>query len=69
MDILFLAHTFNVLGELMIGFTAIAVHYRFLKEHKVDARVLNTMKKEQVLGILGMIFIMAGYLIRLKIGF
>ncbi|MCR4283703.1 MAG: hypothetical protein NUV64_00080 [Parcubacteria group bacterium] len=69
MDITFLAHTLDVLGKLMVGFTAIAVHHRFLKEHKVDGRVLRTMKKEQLVGVLGMIFMIIGYLIRLKIGF
>lgn len=69
MDITFLAHTLDVLGKLMVGFTAIAVHHRFLTEHKMDAKVLSTMKKEQIVGVLGMIFMIIGYVIRIKIGF
>ena len=63
MDIIFLAHTLDVLGKLMVGFTAIAVHHRFLKEHKVDRKVFSSMKKEQMIGIIGMILIVVAYVI------
>jgi len=69
MDILFLAHTLDVLGKLMVGFTAIAVHHRFLREHKVDKKVLRTMKVEQIVGVVGMILIIVAYIIVAKINF
>jgi len=69
MDILFLAHTLDVLGKLMVGFTAIAVHHRFLKEHKVDRRVFASMKREQMIGIIGMILIIIAYIIVARANF
>lgn len=59
--------TIHTLGELLVGFTAIMVHYRFLKEHKVDKVVLHEMKTEQIVGILGVLLIVMGYM--LEIGF
>lgn len=56
-----LGSTLDVVGKIMIAFTAIMVHHRFLKEHKVDERVFRSMKKEQLIGILGITFIIIGY--------
>jgi len=57
--------TLDVLGKLMIAFTAIMVHHRFRKEHKIDEVVFRSMKREQAIGVLGIIFIVAGYLLQL----
>lgn len=57
--------TFNVLGEILIGLTVLRVHWRFRKEHRVDEKVFQEMKREQVLGIIGIIFIVIGYLLQL----
>lgn len=57
-----LGHTLTMLGEVMIGFTAIAVHHRFLREHKVDDKVFRTMRREQVIGVLGVVLVVVGYL-------
>ena len=64
-----LANTFTFLGELLIGYTAIAVHYRFRKEHKVDEEVFTIMKREHFLGIVGIISLIIGYGIRLLAAF
>ena len=65
-----LGFTFTFLGELLVGYTAIAVHYRFRKEHKVDEQVFMMMKKEHALGVLGILLLVVGYLMQLlvKIG-
>ncbi|HEA84523.1 MAG TPA: hypothetical protein ENI04_00890 [Candidatus Wildermuthbacteria bacterium] len=57
--------TFDVLGKIMIAFTAIMVHYRFAKEHKIDEKVFSEMKREKIIGILGIVFIIIGYLLQL----
>lgn len=48
---------FELIGELIIAYTVIAVHHRIILEKKVDKDVFNIMKKEQALAVLGMIFI------------
>lgn len=55
----------DVLGKLVIAYTAIAVHHRFLREHKVDAAVFKTMRREQVIGLIGVTLIVIGFLLQL----
>lgn len=59
-----LGETFDLVGKVMIAYTAIRVHTRFRKEHRVDDRVFTEMKKEQVVGIVGIVFIVFGYVIK-----
>lgn len=57
--------TLGIVGKIMIGFTAIMVHHRFRKEHKIDERVFKAMRREQVVGIVGITFIIIGYFLQL----
>ncbi len=57
--------TLHTLGEIMVGFTAIMVHHRVWKEHKIDKRVFAEMNKERKIGIIGLILIVAGFAIEL----
>lgn len=57
--------TIKTLGELSIGYTAIMVHHRFRKEHKVDDEVFDVMGRESIVGVLGLIFIAGGYVLEL----
>ncbi|MCP6720300.1 MAG: hypothetical protein KJI72_03230 [Patescibacteria group bacterium] len=63
----FIATTSDFIGKLLIAYTALRVHHRFLSEHKVDRLVFRAMKREQRLGILGIIFIVAGYLLKIAL--
>ncbi|MDP2734690.1 MAG: hypothetical protein Q8P12_00625 [bacterium] len=64
MNIEFLGFSLDVLGKIMIAFTALMVNYRFLKEHKVDERVFREMRREQVIGITGVGLIVLGYFLQ-----
>jgi len=48
----------------MVGFTAIMVHHRVWKEHKIDTRVFAEMKRERRVGITGLILIVLGYILQ-----
>jgi len=61
----FIGATLDLIGKIMIAFTAIRVHYRFRKEHRVDERIFKAMRREQLLGILGIALIIIGYLLQL----
>lgn len=65
MNLELIGHIFDVIGKIMIAFTAITVHYRFWKEHKVDELVFKSMKREQLIGIIGIIFILIGFFLQL----
>lgn len=56
--------TFQVTGEVMIGVTAIMVHRRVWKEHKIDPAVYHEMKREQTIGIIGIAFLILGYILQ-----
>jgi len=55
----------TVLGEILVGWMAIAVHHRVRHEHKVDEKVFSLMRKENTLGKIGIGLIIAGLIIRL----
>lgn len=57
------AFTLDLVGKLLIAFTAIMVHHRVQQEHKIDAEVFQEMKKEKWLGIIGIVLMVLGYLV------
>jgi len=60
-----LTATLDVIGVLLIAYAALRVHHRVLAEHQIDNKVFKSMKIEQALGILGAVFIIAGYVLEL----
>lgn len=60
-----IGETLDVVGKIMIAFTVLMVHHRFRKEHKVDERVFKAMRREQIIGLFGIAFIIIGYFLRL----
>lgn len=64
MDYLFLSETLEIIGNLLIAYTVIMVHYRFWKEHRVDRKVFLEMRREQIIGMVGVVFMLAGYFIK-----
>lgn len=59
----FIGFTVGTVGKVFISYTAIVVHRRFQKEHRVDEKLFEVMRRESIVGILGMILIVAGYFI------
>ena len=53
----------ETVGTLFIAYAALRVHHIVLAEHNIDKKVLKIMKFEQVIGILGVIFIIVGYFV------
>lgn len=66
MSLEFIGFTLDTVGKIMVAFTAIMVHHRFSEEQKLDSKVLNEMKREKVIGIVGVTFIVIGYLLQLS---
>ena len=61
----FISETLQVAGEIIIGITAIMVHRRVWKEHKINNRVYSEIKREQFIGIVGIVLLIIGYLIKI----
>ena len=65
MNFTLIGSIFDVVGKVMVAFTAIAVHHRLRKEHKIDEFVFKAMKLEQIIGLLGIAFIIIGFFLQL----
>jgi len=65
MDIEILAKIFDFAGKILIAFTALRVHHRFLREHKVDMKVFSEMRQEQQVGVLGVVLLTFGFILGL----
>lgn len=65
MNLFNLGLTIDTLGKILLGITVLMVHWHVLKEHKIDADVLYSMKREQILGILAILLIVLGYILQL----
>tara|TARA_Y100000310_G_C20500322_1_gene723639 strand:+ start:637 stop:858 length:222 start_codon:yes stop_codon:yes gene_type:complete len=63
----FWAVTFDFVGKLLIAFTALLTHRILIRERKIDDLVLKDMKLEVSAGILGIICIVIGYGLHLRI--
>jgi len=61
----FIGFTLDVIGKILVAYTAIMVHYRFWKEHKIDEKVFRTMKQERLIAIFGVALIIIGYLLQI----
>ncbi|MBI2640309.1 MAG: hypothetical protein HYW91_00265 [Candidatus Sungbacteria bacterium] len=62
-----IALTLDIIGKVMVAYTALAVHRRVRKEHKIDKAVFYAMKREQLIGITGIIFMVLGYILHIFI--
>lgn len=60
-----IASTLDILGKVMVAYTALAVHSRVRKEHKIDKAVFRAMRREQLIGIAGIIFMVGGYFLHI----
>ncbi|MFV1917516.1 MAG: hypothetical protein ACC618_03510 [Patescibacteria group bacterium] len=60
----FIGFTLEVLGTVMIAYMALSVHYRVRKEHKIGERVIKHMRREQAVGVVGVVLIVAGYILQ-----
>ncbi len=66
MDLLFWGITSGVIGKVILGITVIKVHSKIVTGHKIDDAVLSEMRFEKYLAILGIIFMVTGYLLEIR---
>lgn len=62
-----IASTLDIVGKVMIAYTALAVHGRVRKEQKIDRSVFRAMKREKIIGVGGIILMVLGYLLHFSI--
>ena len=67
MSLIFWAITSDFVGKILIAITALLVHKRIKKAHKINKKVLKEMRFEQSIGFLGIILITLGYVLHLYV--
>lgn len=55
----------TLVGEIIIAYAVIAVHDRMRLEHKIDAAVYRTMKRERQVMVLGIVLLFVGFSLRI----
>lgn len=65
MNFLFWGLTISVIGKLLLAAGVLIAHTELAHEKQVDSLVLKGFKIERVLTIIGIILILAGYLMEL----
>lgn len=53
----------EVIGGVMIALAVLVVHDAVSNEHKIDAKVKKTIKKEHIYVFLGITFILGGFVL------
>ena len=66
MDSLILGLTIKTIGEVIIGISIIRVHNKIMQEHKLDRKVYRSIRNEKFWGLIGVILIIAGYLLEVS---
>lgn len=61
-----LALTIQTIGEICVGLAVLIVHHRVLNEHKIDQKVIRTLRSEQVLGVVGILLIIVGFILHVS---
>jgi len=65
MNLLFWGLTIGVIGKVMLAIGVLMAHTMLAHEHKVDAKVLSTFRKEHTITIIGITLIIIGYLLEI----
>lgn len=65
MNIELIGFLLDGLGKILVSYTAISVHYRFWKAHKITEEIFDEMKREQRIGIVGVILIIVGIILEI----
>jgi len=65
LTILIIGITLDVIGTILIAYTVLRVHTRAREERAIDSRVINEMKRERARTIVGIVFIIIGYVFQM----
>ncbi len=65
MVVAIMGFTLDMIGKVLLGVSVYLVHTRIIRERKIDQTVIKTMKKERNLALLGLLFIIVGYVMQL----
>ena len=65
MTILIWGMTLSLVGKLTLALSLILAHGKVMRQHEIDEAVIQTFKWEKTLGIIGVVFLVVGYILEL----
>ena len=65
----FIGRIIGTLGAILVARTALRVHHRVWKEHKIDQHVFKEMHREQRYGLFGIVAMIFGLVIDMVVYF
>ena len=57
--------TFEFIGTILIAISVFKVHTNVMRERKIDKNIIEEIRKERYLTLVGIILIILGYLLQL----
>lgn len=66
LDLLFWGITLGFIGKVLLGVTVVQVHWKIVKEHKIDKKVLTEMRRERNIAIVAIACIVVGFLLEVS---
>lgn len=63
-----LSDILELIGEILVVISVVRVHSQVLHDHKIDKQVLDTIKGEKRYAIVGLIFIVIAFAMRIILG-
>ena len=65
--ILQIALTADFVGKVLLSVSVLLVHRHLARVKKINAHILKDMKKEQVMTLIGIMFITLGYILHISL--
>lgn len=65
MNILFWGLTVGVFGKVLVALAILKVHHIMAEERRIDSRVIRSFAFEKTITIIGVVAIIAGYMMEL----
>lgn len=65
LDIALIGLTLGTLGKILVVLSVLHMHHSLIVEHRVDKVVILSYKQERILTIIGLILIVAGYVLEI----
>jgi len=62
MNLLFWGLTLGVIGKVLVVLAVLHMHHSIVREHRIDKAVIFTYRQERIITFLGLILIVAGYI-------
>lgn len=65
MNLLFWGLTLGTIGKVLLALAVLHMHHTLVREHRVDKFVILSYQQERILTFIGIILIVAGYILEI----